>query len=119
MLMATYHFNIEEYNIVKGHEETADKKLPVTKIAIDKNGTGKLEIPASDVIAAKKHATGYLSIHKLYHEPPPPPSDEILDLDLSVRGYNALNNAGIKKVSDLSNYTKDQLLQLPNFGKTS
>jgi DNA-directed RNA polymerase subunit alpha len=49
------------------------------------------------------------------------PSNQILieDLGLSVRSYNCLKSAHIHTVSDLLDYSKENLLEIKNFGKKS
>ena len=43
----------------------------------------------------------------------------IEELGLSVRSYNCLHGKGIKNVSELFNYTKEDLLQIRNMGEKS
>ena len=43
----------------------------------------------------------------------------IEDLELSVRAYNCLNNAGINLIAELIQKTEDELLKTKNFGKRS
>lgn len=46
-------------------------------------------------------------------------STPIEDLDLSVRSMNCLKRGGVVHVSDLINYTEDELMKLKNFGQKS
>lgn len=46
-------------------------------------------------------------------------SSPIEDLDLSVRSYNALKNAGIRTVQELISKTKDEIEHIHNLGKKS
>ena len=41
------------------------------------------------------------------------------ELDLSVRAYNCLKRAEINTVSDLLNFSQEDLLQIKNFGRRS
>ena len=43
----------------------------------------------------------------------------IEELELSVRAHNCLVNAGIKRVIDLVNLSKDEGLKIKNFGRKS
>ena len=45
--------------------------------------------------------------------------DDIRNLNLSVRSYNALNNFGIKTIDDLRNYSKKDIKSLRNIGNKS
>lgn len=46
-------------------------------------------------------------------------STPIEDLDLTVRSYNCLKREGINTVSELTNLTEDQLMNIRNFGSKS
>ncbi|MBQ7567389.1 DNA-directed RNA polymerase subunit alpha [bacterium] len=46
-------------------------------------------------------------------------STPIEDLDLSVRSMNCLKRGGVIHISDLINYTEDDLMKLKNFGQKS
>lgn len=54
-------------------------------------------------------------------EIPQLPTDKypIEDLELSVRAYNCLKRAQIQNITDLLTYSKEDLLQMKNFGKKS
>ena len=45
------------------------------------------------------------------------PEIEIDDLELSVRSYNALKNAGINKLDELISLSREDLYRIPNLGK--
>lgn len=55
------------------------------------------------------------------HEPDDDPSSQIPieELQLSVRAYNCLKRAQINSVSDLLDYTQEDLLEIKNFGAKS
>ena len=46
-------------------------------------------------------------------------SDSIHNLDLSVRARNCFRGIGIERIEQLRRFTEQELLRIPNFGKTT
>jgi DNA-directed RNA polymerase subunit alpha len=54
--------------------------------------------------------------------PETPPNEwdiPVESLNLSVRSFNCLKRAGISKVSELLDFTEDEIMKMRNFGKKS
>ncbi len=78
-------------------------------------------------VEAGRHRFQFLTKQKSFSEPTgilefSPPwvfEENIKNLGLTVRSFNALTAAGVKTVEDLSSFTTEELLNIPNFGRRS
>ena len=59
------------------------------------------------------------SISIIRFAPPWLLSISLVNLSLKVRTFNALNNRGFSNVGDIANLKNDELMSIPNFGRTS
>lgn len=92
--------------------------IEAMKIALDRLRANNTEVALTQ-LAAYSYKVADSMMKGRYPEDEQRFARPIEELDLTLRTYNCLNLAGLKTLKDLIQYSKNDLLRLPNLGRKS